>query len=187
MTGSEHNSSTDPTTPSGRAAYPDRSPRHRPPVAAGPLPRPEPLASDVAPGLRRLDASLGRLAHGADVPAGLARRVFTASVRLLPVRPLTAAAGRRAPTTSWRWPDLGVLSGRLALAATLALAFVMAARFLERPPGAGDSMVGADLGFLESDPLEQLDNEFAYLLDTGTVTRDDVTGEMNLMILALGM
>ena len=189
MTGSEHNSASgptpDPTPPSGRAAYPDRSRRPRPPVS-DPLPRPEPLGGDVAPELRRLDTTLGRLALSADVPAGLARRVFAASVRLLPVRPLAPAAERRAPTTSRRWPDLGVLCGRLALAATLALAFVMAARFLERPLSAADSVLLADLGFLESDPLEQLDSEFAYLLETRTVTFDEVSGEIN-SILALGM
>jgi hypothetical protein len=103
----------------------------RPTIDPGPLPR------EFEAELRRIDDLLARGAMPIVTPVGLIDRVFTASARLLPV-PLVNAGGdrrlrlagagdlprhhRRAVTAS-SW-------GRLALAASVALAFVMAGRFI---------------------------------------------------------
>ncbi len=84
-----------------------------------------------APGDRELDqlaALLSSYGRGRPVPPGLAGRVYRASAELLPGRP-GAERGLRLPRLS-----LGSLWGRLAMAASIGLAFVLAARFMSQEP-----------------------------------------------------
>lgn len=84
-----------------------------------------------APGDRELDqlaALLSSYGRGRPVPPGLAGRVYRASAELLPGRP-GAEGVLRLPRIS-----LGSLWGRLAMAACIGLAFVLAARFMAREP-----------------------------------------------------
>ncbi len=86
---------------------------------------------DLTPGLldpelRRLDARLTNQARRLDVPPGLADRVFEASVGHLPARRL-----RFTPTPRQTIRIRRQRLGRLALAAGIALAFVLSARMLQ--------------------------------------------------------
>jgi hypothetical protein len=92
---------------------PDQHPRDRGPehVYEGP------------PELREVDELLGRYARREPVPAGLVERVFDASVGMLPSR-------RRQPVLRLQPVITTSLWGRLAMAASIALAFVVAGRIL---------------------------------------------------------
>ena len=98
----------------GMRQKPDQSPRDRGPehVYEGPAE------------LREVDDLLGRYARREPVPDGLIERVFDASVGMLPARRRRQHPLRLQPviTTS--------LWGRLAMAASIALAFFVAGRIL---------------------------------------------------------
>jgi hypothetical protein len=74
--------------------------------------------------LREVDELLGRYARQQPAPAGLIERVFDASVGMLPSRRRGEPALRLQPLiTTSQW-------GRLAMAASIALAFFVAARIM---------------------------------------------------------
>jgi hypothetical protein len=83
----------------------------------------------------------------------------------------------------WRlpMPSRRQWSSHLAMAASLGLAFVVAAIYLSRPAGAVEPPSGLETA-LAADiewPLEQVDRELSYLLETGALSsEDDVTGEI---------
>jgi hypothetical protein len=93
---------------------PDQRPRDRGPdnVYEGPVE------------LREVDDLLGRYAGRQPVPAGLVERVFDASVGMLPSR------RRREPALRFQPVITTSLWGRLAMAASIALAFFVAGRIL---------------------------------------------------------
>ena len=78
--------------------------------------------------LRRLDAALHDAAANLPAPLGLERRVYDASMRVLPRRRLRLAGTTRAPIHTR-------LSGRMALAASLGMAFLVATWFMGVPLG----------------------------------------------------
>ncbi len=88
------------------------------------------LPSEGDPELAQIEAALFRMARRRHAPAGLAGRVFDASVGLLPARRL-----RRARLFKLEPVSFGSVWGRLALAASIAVAFVVAIRSMpqERP------------------------------------------------------
>lgn len=103
----------------GMRQKPDQRPRERGPehVYEGPAE------------LREVDELLGRYARREPVPAGLVERVFDASVGMLPGRPRQPALRLQPVITTSLW-------GRLAMAASIALAFFVAGRILPmREPG----------------------------------------------------
>jgi hypothetical protein len=76
-----------------------------------------------------VDELLGRYARREPIPAGLVERVFDASVGMLPGRPRQPALRLQPVITTSLW-------GRLAMAASIALAFFVAGRILPmREPG----------------------------------------------------
>jgi hypothetical protein len=82
--------------------------------------------------LGEVDGLLERYARRQPVPADLIDRVFEASVGMLPAR-----RRRREPVLRLRPVATSSLWGRLALAASIALAFLVAARLMPmREPGA---------------------------------------------------
>jgi hypothetical protein len=169
---------------------PDQSPNFDFALGGSPgaAPRPaEALPAGFEPDLRAIDALLHDHAADAEVPFGLAQRVFDASVGELPARP--RRPGRDAkpePARPW-WtrpiPVRGQWRGGLALAASLGLAFVIAALCLT-PSDAGKtpSPSGLDtaLAFDIDWQLEEVDREVGYLLETAAlVSEEDVTGEID--------
>jgi len=85
------------------------------------------------PECRAVEVRLARWARGQPVPSGLARRVFDASVGRLPARRLP-----RSPMLQMPWlaslPAWRSVGGRLALAASIALAFLIAVRVMPPAP-----------------------------------------------------
>jgi len=163
---------------------PDQSPNYRL-TGEGPPAGPEPLPADFELPLREIDARLREHAEEVDVPDGLAERVMTASASLLPKpRPMPRRRQTVEPARGWRqWrlPSRRQWRGHLAMAASLGLAFVVAAVYLSRPAGAVEPPSGLETA-LAADiewPLEQVDRELSYLLETGALySEDDVTGEI---------
>jgi len=137
--------------------------------------------SDQGPAeLREVEASLWAWARRQAVPPGLADRVFDASVGLLPVRQVRRARVAR-PEALTGFPAWARLGGRLALAASIALAFFVAVRIM--PPAGGVltrnlemvllEYAGGDAGFL--------DPRFAqveHILMTRDMTFGDLTNEL---------
>lgn len=163
---------------------PDQSPNYDLVPGSGPAGL-EPLPVGFEPDLRAIDALLREHAEGAGIPAGLADRVFGASAAGLP-RP--QAAPRRGPALRpalpwWarRMPSRRQWRGGLAMAASLGLAFVIAAIHLSRPsravepPSGLEAALAVDIEW----PLEELDRQVGYLLETAILmSEDDVTGEI---------
>ena len=126
---------------------------------------------------REVQATLAAWARQQPVPLGLEDRVFDASVGRLPVRRARVARPERV-TAFPAWARLG---GRLALAASIALAFFAAARVMpsaRRPLTRNVEMVlleyaGGNAGFL--------DPRFAQveqILMTRDMTFGDLTSEL---------
>ena len=88
----------------------------------------EPLPSSVERELCEIDELVARHASRLIVPAGLAERIFQASVDRLIGSPRSMPLD---PVARWQWRAAGL--SRLALAAAMALAFVFAAQFIQSP------------------------------------------------------
>ncbi len=145
--------------------------------------------------LREVDELLGRHARGQPVPAGLIDRVFDASVGMLPSR-----RRRREPALRLQPVVATFLWGRLALAASIALAFFVAGRIMPmHEPG---SLLSPDveLVLLEFAGAEDLDiyrsfreiEEPRYgaverLLMTRDMTFRDLAGDLANLIADLEM
>lgn len=97
---------------------------------------PDPLPADVASELHRLDEAVAAvLRHDSKIPAGMADRIYAASLHDLPAP---------APLIMTRPPVLARLSGWVAIAAGLGLAFVFGVRALQPTPvlpGPGEGAV----------------------------------------------
>ncbi len=139
--------------------------------------------------LREVDADLSAWARRQAVPPGLADRVFDASVGLLPVRRIRPARANRLDSLIG-FPAWAGLGGRLALAASIALAFFVAVRVM--PPAGGVltrnlemvllEYAGGDAGFL--------DPRFAqveHILMTRDMTFGDLTNELAQVVQDLEM
>lgn len=163
---------------------PDQSPNDGLVPGSGPADR-EPLPVEFEPDLRAIDALLRQHAEEAGIPAGLADRVFDASAAELPrpqVAPRRGPALKPAlPWWTWRMPSRRPWRGGLAMAASLGLAFIVAAIYLSKPSHAveGPSGLEAALAVDIEWSLEELDREVGYLLETAVlISEDDVTGEI---------
>jgi hypothetical protein len=88
----------------------------------------EPLPGRFERELQEIDDLVGRAAAGMHVPSGLAERIFQASVDRLIGSPRSLPLE---PVARWRFRAAGL--SRLALAASLALAFIIAAQFVQTP------------------------------------------------------
>ena len=158
----------------------------------------DPLPAEFGPELGRVDDAVAQAASGAPLPAGLADRVFEASVARMPrplLRPATLRpAARRwagtAPVRSSRWSSL-------AMAASVALAFGVAS-WLVRPPASPenrsllvdsrtDDVLAPDVVWLLMQPAAEGDPEVASLLDTEDMTFDDLAGELAMLVSRLEM
>jgi hypothetical protein len=99
---------------------------------------------EVPPDLREVDELLEWHARQQPVPAGLIDRVFDASVGLLPShRP------RRQPVLRLQPTIMDSLWSRLAMAASIALAFIVAARML--PVSGPGSLLSPDVELVQLD------------------------------------
>ena len=159
----------------GMRQLPDQSPRYR---------GPEHLYEGPAE-LRAVDELLGRYARRQPVPAGLIERVFDASVGLLPSR-----RRRREPALRIQ-PSIGAsLWGRLAMAASIGLAFFVAGQIM--PMREPSSLLSPDveLGLLvyaeSGDVVVDVHRRFRELEEAryGAVERLLVTGDMTFRDLA---
>ncbi|MHC4947654.1 MAG: hypothetical protein ACYTG1_05265 [Planctomycetota bacterium] len=153
----------------------------------------EPLPGDFEPELLDLDARLVRDARHGRVPSGLVDRVFRASAGLLP-------APAPLPLRSPGVPATGALWGRLAMAASVGLAFVVGSWLLraERTrPGPPVHVAVAPAGLATSRVLdreaEQVlfgadgSSEVGYLLETRDLTLDDLSSELAMLVAELEM
>ncbi len=161
----------------------------------------DPLPADFGPELGRVDDAVAHAATGAPLPAGLADRVFEASaapMTRLQLRPPTLRPAVRrwagtAPVRGCRW-------SRLALAASVALAFGVASQ-LVRPPAPSASpenrewlvvasptdVLAPDVVWLLMQPAAEGDTEVASLLVTEDMTFDDLAGELAMLVALLEM
>lgn len=159
------------------------------------LPRsPEALPPDVAWELRLLDERIGDMANMSGMaaaqapPPGLVDRVYAASVVGLPAR----AAGAATPIVVVRRRST---MSRLAMAASLGLAFMVAAWVLRSPglgpalPAVGPTTVSVastkgscpltqEAVLVLADWTEGEQSSVSYLLDTRDITLADVTDEL---------
>jgi hypothetical protein len=135
--------------------------------------------------LREVDAMLAEYARRSPVPAGLADRVFNASAGLLPARRRRDRVLRLqpvSPVSTW---------GRLALAASIALAFFVAARVL--PFGRPTPLLSPDveLILLEFAGVGDLDEPGYAAVEHLLVTRDmtfrDLTSDLANLVADLEM
>src|SRR5262245_2589889 len=107
--------------------------------------RVQPLPSDFSAELRAIDDALSEAAQKSPVPVGLSERVFEASSGLLTRHGATSS---QPEVRTLRFPQLRFAQlsrGRLAMAASLAMAFGVAVWFLQphsSPPS--DSVVAVD-------------------------------------------
>lgn len=133
-------------------------------------------------------------ARGRPVPSGLADRVFEASAALLP-RQAAAPRGR-----TWTWSSqpftVGSLWGRLAMAASIALAFFVAARMAPHAAVAPPLSPDVELVLLElagdSDGLladfdDPVVGRVEHLLVTRDMTFQDLTSDLAALAADLEM
>ena len=139
--------------------------------------------------LREVEARLTAWARGQPVPPGLAARVFDASVGLLPAR-----RRQRSPLMQMhRLPSLAAwrgVGGRLALAASITLAFLVAVRVMPRESNRLTPDV--EMVLLEYAGGQQgiIDPRFAaveQLLMTREMTFGDLTNDLDRVVAELGM
>jgi len=139
--------------------------------------------------LREVEARLSAWARHQAVPPGLEDRVFDASVGLLPVRRVRRARVGR-PERVIAFPNWARLGGRLALAASIAIAFFAAARVM--PPARGVLTANVEMVLLEyaGGNAGFLDPRFAqveHILMTRDMTFGDLTNELAQVVQDLEM
>ena len=164
------------------------SPQPKPPAV------PDPLPSDYPEDLVSLDAQLSQMASRQDLPEGLVDRVFTSSrvylaapadlVALKPERVSTPHFGMRALRTMW--------SGRLAMAASLAVAFLTTIMLMRLPLTMVESTTPVtvlvnDLDWPDGEPVF-IEDEVAYLFETEDLTsHDDLADDIQSILAELEM
>jgi hypothetical protein len=140
---------------------------------------------------REVEARIADWAGRQAVPPGLADRIFDASVGLLPER-----RGRRLPLPRmprlWSLSARGGLGGRLALAASIALAFLVAVRVSPRPGDTNRLTPGVETVLLEYAGGQQgfTDSRFAqveHILMTRDTTFGDLTNDLARVVANLEM
>lgn len=176
---------------------------------------PESLPEGFDEADRSLDELLGASARQTIEPMGLRDRVFEASISALPAtrQPALRLVGsvrdlRPSMVPVWR----RVTWSRLAMAASVALAFCVGALMLKTSPKPISTFEVAKVGGpavlavkfestsdaaavamsevngLPADSIDQLDGQMNYLLQTRDVTSlDDVRGELLTLVAALEM
>lgn len=141
-------------------------------------PRPEPLPEHFEPELIRLDDRLREIGARVEVPEGMTDRIMAASSAFLP-----AAAGpavTRAPGFASR-----KLGARLALAAGLALAFVLAGRFMQHDTNLDtpSATLASKLALLEEPDADfEAHAPVAHLVKLEQVNRIDLDSEFDAML-----
>jgi hypothetical protein len=174
----------------------DMSPDPTSPSGAGP--DPESAFAEWAdwPQLRPIDEMLAREAAGQPLPPGLTQRVYDASVTHLP----GSAVARRRSRSFWVEPLVQgrfATWGRLAMAASIAVAFMVSLQVMQFQPKAGmptaaavvlspdeelvlfDLEAGVDrvLGLVSDSPLGEVEN----ILLTRDMTFRDLTADLALL------
>ncbi|MHC4991741.1 MAG: hypothetical protein ACYTGC_12250 [Planctomycetota bacterium] len=164
---------TPPTSSHGNQAG-DRTP------VASPGVRLEPLPSGFDDELREIDLLLQANAARTSVPRDLADTVYDMTVGLLWQRqqPLPFKPAARRMQTVW---------SRLAMAASLALAFLVAAWFMQAPLETGPVQMVAEVPLSELDwiLLEPSGSDtmgVGYLLESGDVTFEELTEELKQLV-----
>ncbi len=154
-----------------------------PPLHHSPHPKPpavsDPLPSDYPEDLISLDAQISQMAAEQNLPEGLTDRVFAAS------RVHLAASDDRTATIPDRLhrPHFGVRvlrtmwSGRLAMAASLAVAFLTTIMLMRLPLTKMETAIPAtvlvsDLDWPDGEPVF-IEDEVAYLFETEDLTSHD--------------
>lgn len=147
----------------------------------------DPYPDQIPPEFREIEAQLASWVRRQPVPPGLADRVFDASVGLLPAR-------RRPRSPLFQMPWLASLSawrgvgGRLALAASITLAFVVAVRIM--PPNPFTPNVEMVLLEYEGGQRGLVDPRFAkaeHILMIHDMTFGDLTNDLARVVADLEM
>jgi len=147
----------------------------------------DPYPDQIPPEFREIEAQLVSWVRRQPVPPGLADRVFDASVGLLPAR-------RRPRSPLFQMPRLASLSawrgvgGRLALAASITLAFVVAVRIM--PPNPFTPNVEMVLLEYEGGQRGLVDPRFAkaeHILMIHDMTFGDLTNDLARVVADLEM
>ncbi len=142
------------------------------------------------PEFREVEARLSSWARRQPVPPGLAGRVFDASVGLLPARrrprPLLQMP-RLASFSAWRG-----MGGRLALAASITLAFLVAVRVIPRPGESNRLTPDVEMVLLEYAGGQRglVDPRFAkaeHILMIRDMTFGDLTNDLARVVADLEM
>jgi hypothetical protein len=167
----------------------------------------DPLPGDFDAQSRQVDELLSVQMRRRAVPMGLSDRVFEASAKLLsrPRQPALRLVDTSADSPRHRllftWHRTAW--GRVALAASVALAFGVAIMLAQRSPTSPNNrslVVRTDIGpvtpasfngqgeMIPAGSLDKLDSEMAYLLNTGEMTSlDDVHQELLTLVAVLEM
>jgi hypothetical protein len=169
----------------------------------------EPLTGvlgEFTPELIEIDALLAEQARCSGVPSELSDRVYLASVSMLPAtgdsyRFAEVAVRHEARQNGQRWIGrlrFRSISGQVAMAASLAMAFGIAVWFVQRPHSNFSSTAQVDveseialasaLRPMHGDTAGALEGQFDYLLETNDMTSpDDITNELAMLVRELEM
>jgi hypothetical protein len=151
---------------------------------------------DFTPELIEIDALLTEQAQASTIPQGLSERVFLASVSGLPQQSykfVEFASGNRVRKLWFR-----SVSGQVAMAASVALAFGIALWVVQRPNSNQPTLAHSDVEteFALASALRPAhegsttawEGQFDYLLETNELTSpSDITDEVAVMIRELEM
>jgi hypothetical protein len=150
----------------------------------------ERYSEQTPPEFREVEARLSDWAARQRPPAGLADRVFDASVGLLPARRRPRRPRLQVPrlTSFSLWSGVG---GRLALAASIALAFLVAIRVSPRPGQSDRLTPDVETALLEyAGQAGFADPRFAtveHILTTRDITFGDLTSDLARVVADLEM
>lgn len=139
-----------------------------PPIANDLNTSPEPLSAEYGLDLQEIDDLLQRSARRTSIPRELADNVYDVTVGLLLKRldPIPLASRRE---TAWT---------RLAMAASLGLAFLVAALFMRVPAQAAHSPSASTVSILEVERLF-VEPSVDYLLETRDITYTDLLSDLD--------
>ena len=145
---------------------------------------------DLTPDMVEIDAMLGELAQRPGEPLGLSERVFLASVGSLPSESYRFAdhAAKRSLFGRKLW--FRSVSGQVAMAASVALAFGFALWFVLHPQrSAARSDAEAEFALahalrpIQDGSTSALEGQIDYLLETNELTSpEDITSELAMLV-----